>query len=117
MVPGEQHRRQRKLLNPVFSTSNMRALLPTLQPIARKLTSILLAKLPDDGCKLLNIHRYSVLIHVFETAHKEIDILPWLSRSALDGVCQAILGYPSDTLGATEYDEYPEALQMMGYEI
>ncbi|KIK38713.1 hypothetical protein CY34DRAFT_90524 [Suillus luteus UH-Slu-Lm8-n1] len=93
---GEQHRRQRKLLNPVFSTSNMRALLPTLQPIARKLTSILLAKLPDDG------------------SHKEIDILPWLSRSALDGVCQAILGYPSDTLGATEYDEYPEALQMMG---
>lgn len=93
---GEQHRRQRKLLTPVFSTSNMRALLPTLQPIARKLTSILLAKLPNDG------------------SHKEIDILPWLSRSTLDGVCQAILGYPSDTLEAMEHDEYAEALQMMG---
>lgn len=93
---GEQHRKQRKLLNPVFSPSNMRALLPTLQPIARKLTSILVAKLPDDG------------------SHKEIDILPWLSRSALDCVCQAILGYPSDTLEATEHDEYPEALQMIG---
>jgi cytochrome P450 len=51
MVLGERHRMQRKLLNPVFSTSNMRELLPTLQPIARKLTSILVAKLPDDGCK------------------------------------------------------------------
>jgi hypothetical protein len=60
--------------------------------------------------------RHSVPIHVFETAHKEIDILPWLSRSTLDGVCQAILGYPSDTLEATEHDEYAEALQMMGYE-
>ncbi|KAG2347625.1 cytochrome P450 [Suillus weaverae] len=93
---GDQHRKQRKQLNPVFSTFNMRESLPTLQPIARKLTSILVAKLPDDG------------------SYKEIDVLPLLSRSALDGVCQAILGYPSNTLEATENDEYPEALRMLG---
>ncbi|KAG0706161.1 cytochrome P450 [Suillus ampliporus] len=87
--------RQRKLLNPVFSTSNMRELLPTLQLLAHKLTSILVAKLPDDG------------------SHKEIDILPLLSRSALDGVCQGVLGYPSNTLDAVEHDEYPEALRMI----
>lgn len=93
---GEQHRKQRKLLNPVFSTSNMRELLPTLQPIAHKLTSIVVSKLPDDG------------------SYKEIDVLPLLSRSALDGVCQAILGYPSNTLDAAENDEYTEALRKMG---
>ncbi|KAG1751445.1 cytochrome P450, partial [Suillus paluster] len=92
---GEQHRKQRKLLNPVFSTSNMRELLPTLQPIAHKLTSVLVAKLPDDG------------------SCKEIDMLPWLSRTALDGVCQAILGYPSNTLEAVKDDEYTEALRML----
>ncbi|KAG0707410.1 cytochrome P450, partial [Suillus ampliporus] len=92
---GEQHRRQRKLLNPVFSTSNMRELLPTLQLLAHKLTSILVAKLPDDG------------------SHKEIDVLPLLSRSALDGVCQGVLGYPSNTLEAVENDEYTEALRMI----
>ncbi|KAG2059079.1 cytochrome P450 [Suillus hirtellus] len=91
---GEQHRKQRKLLNPVFSTSNMRELLPTLQPIAHKLTSIVASKLPDDG------------------SYKEIDVLPLLSRSALDGVCQAILGYPSNTLDAGN-DEYTEALRKM----
>ncbi|KAG2150531.1 cytochrome P450 [Suillus clintonianus] len=90
---GEQHRKQRKLLNPVFSTTNMRELLPTLQPIAHKLTSIVASKLPDDG------------------SYKEIDMLPLLSRSALDGVCQAILGYPSNTLDAAENDEYTEALR------
>ncbi|KAG1739087.1 cytochrome P450 [Suillus paluster] len=47
---GEQHRRQRKLLNPLFSTINMRRLLPTLHPIAERLTSTLAAKLPADGC-------------------------------------------------------------------
>ncbi|KAG2146033.1 cytochrome P450 [Suillus bovinus] len=89
---GEQHRKQRKLLNPVFSTSNMRELLPTLQPIAHRLTSIVVSKLPDDG------------------SYREIDVLSLLSRSALDGVCQAILGYPSNTLD-TENDKYTEALR------
>ncbi|KAG2142324.1 cytochrome P450 [Suillus bovinus] len=93
---GEQHRRQRKLLNPVFSTSNMRRLLPTLHPISDRLTSILASKLPADG------------------SHKEIDVLPWLSRCALDGVCQGILGYPSNTLSAAENDPYPEALRKIG---
>lgn len=92
---GEQHRKQRKLLNPVFSTSNMRELLPTLQSIAHKLTSIVVSKLPDDG------------------SYKEIDMLPLLSRTALDGVCQAILGYPSNTLESAENDEYTEALRKM----
>ncbi|KAG2137315.1 cytochrome P450 [Suillus cothurnatus] len=93
---GEQHRRQRKLLNPVFSTSNMRRLLSTLHPISDRLTSILASKLPTDG------------------SHKEIDVLPWLSRCALDGVCQGILGYPSDTLSAAEDDPYAEALRKIG---
>ncbi|KAG2078916.1 cytochrome P450 [Suillus decipiens] len=90
---GEQHRKQRKLLNPVFSISNMRELLPTLQPIAHKLTSVVMSKLPSDG------------------SYREIDMLPLLSRSALDGVCQAILGYPSNTLEAAENNEYTEALR------
>ncbi|KAG2153237.1 cytochrome P450, partial [Suillus clintonianus] len=93
---GEQHRRQRKLLNPVFSTSNMRRLLSTLHPISDRLTSTLAAKLPADS------------------SHKEIDILPWLSRCALDGVCQGVLGYPSNTLSAAESDPYPEALRKIG---
>lgn len=93
---GEQHRRQRKLLNPVFSTSNMRRLLCILHPISDKLTSTLASKLPTDG------------------SHKEIDVLPWLSRCALDGVCQGILGYPSNTLSAAENDPYAEALRKIG---
>lgn len=40
-------------------------------------------------------------------------MLPLLSRTALDGVCQAILGYPSNTLESAENDEYTEALRKM----
>jgi len=46
---GEQHRKQRKILNPVFSLANMRELLPVIQPIASKMRSVLLSQLPDDG--------------------------------------------------------------------
>jgi hypothetical protein len=42
-------------------------------------------------------------------------MLPLLSRTALDGVCQAILGYPSNTLESAENDEYTEALRKMRY--
>ena len=49
LYEGEQHRKQRKILNPVFSLANMRELLPVIQPIASKMRSVLLSQLPDDG--------------------------------------------------------------------
>ena len=38
---GDQHKKQRKMLNPVFSLGNMRDLLPTIQPIANELMNVL----------------------------------------------------------------------------
>lgn len=46
---GEQHRKQRKMLNPVFSMGNMRNLLPIVQPIASQLCTVLTSQLPGDG--------------------------------------------------------------------
>lgn len=48
-LTGEQHRKQRKMLNPVFSLANMRDLLPIIQPIATKLTGIFQSQLPPNG--------------------------------------------------------------------
>jgi hypothetical protein len=50
-LKGEQHKKQRKMLNPVFSLANMRSLLPVIQPIADQLRTILTAELPADGCR------------------------------------------------------------------
>jgi cytochrome P450 len=35
-LTGEQHRKQRKMLNPVFSMKHMRDLLPVFYPIAHR---------------------------------------------------------------------------------
>lgn len=48
---GEQHKKQRKMLNPVFSASNMRELLPVIQPIADEMASVFLHQVPGDGCE------------------------------------------------------------------
>jgi hypothetical protein len=57
---------------------------------------------------------YMAPVDTHGAAHKEIDVLPWLSRCALDCICQGILGYPSSSLSAAEDDTYSEALRMMG---
>ena len=48
-LAGEHHRKQRKMLNPVFSLANMRKLLPVIQPIANKLLDGIKADLPENG--------------------------------------------------------------------
>lgn len=93
---GEQHRRQRKLISPVFSTSNMRRVLSTVHHIADRLASTLTAKLPTDG------------------SHSEIDVLPWLSRCAFDSICNGVLGYSSNSFSVAEDDAYAEALRSIG---
>jgi len=48
---GAQHKKQRKMLNPVFSLANMRDLLPIIQPIADKLRTILMSELPPGDAR------------------------------------------------------------------
>ncbi|KAG2347448.1 hypothetical protein BDR05DRAFT_1056921 [Suillus weaverae] len=74
----------------------MRHLLCTLYLISDRLTFTLASKFPADG------------------SHKVIDVLPWLSYCALDGVCQGILGYPSNTLSAAESDRMRKIGPLIG---
>ncbi|KAH9031774.1 cytochrome P450 [Lactarius pseudohatsudake] len=92
---GEQHRKQRKILNPVFSRANMRELLPVIQPIASKIRSVLLSQLPDDG------------------GSREIDVLPWMSRGALDYISQGCLGYSFNALEPTQSHNFAEAIRSL----
>ncbi|KAG2036047.1 cytochrome P450 [Suillus americanus] len=100
---GEQHRKQRKMLNPVFSTSNMRELLPVIQTISHQLKSILVSNLSAGSEHDHARYRESV----------ELDMLPWLSRSSLDCICEGVLGYHSAALDARNEDEYTDALRML----
>ncbi|KAI0763044.1 cytochrome P450 [Trametes elegans] len=89
---GEQHSKQRKILNPVFSLGNMRALLLEIQPIANELASRILAEIPADG------------------GTKEVDVLPWCVRGTVEYVAQAIVGVSFDLLEPSKTNEYTDAI-------
>lgn len=96
------------MLNPVFSLANMRDLLPIIQPIADRLSTILQSQLRSDCCKLLTSPLDFPLIR---SAVTEINILPWLSRGALEYICQAALGHSFDALNLDKENEYLEAIR------
>lgn len=90
---GEQHRKQRKLLSPVFSTKHMRDLVPIFYPIVYKLKEVL-----DKQIKCNK---------------GEVDVARWMSRAALEYIGQGGLGYSFDALDDTKQNEYNEAANML----
>lgn len=75
---GEHHRRQRKMFNPSFSTGQLRQMLPTFYGVVDKLRQALTSRIKDVPA--------------------EVDILDWMTRTALEIVGQGGLGYSFDPL-------------------
>ncbi|KIM41635.1 hypothetical protein M413DRAFT_72029 [Hebeloma cylindrosporum] len=75
---GEQHRKQRKMMNPVFSIAHMREMIPIFYRISYKLRDAFARKV-DDG-------------------PQEIEVLSWMTRTALELIGQSGFGYSFDPL-------------------
>ncbi|PCH40522.1 cytochrome P450 [Wolfiporia cocos MD-104 SS10] len=91
---GEQHRKQRKLLNPVFSVNHIRKLTPVFYNIIHKL-------------------RASMAVEVSKGA-QEIDALHWFGRAALELIGQGGLGYSFDPLTEQVPNAYGDAFKAVG---
>ncbi|RPD55331.1 cytochrome P450 [Lentinus tigrinus ALCF2SS1-7] len=93
-----QHRRQRKLLNPVFSVAHLRNMTHIFYSIAHKVKSKLQAalksRLPEDG-----------------TADV-LDMNGWNGRTTLEMLGQAGLGYSFDNFAEESSDEYGDSLKL-----
>ncbi|KAF8523309.1 cytochrome P450, partial [Hysterangium stoloniferum] len=93
---GEQHRKQQKILNPVFSMANIHDLLPVIQPMFNRLCAIFESQLPPDG------------------GSKDVDVMPWMSRGALEYIGQARLGHSFNALDIGAKDVYTQAVRNLG---
>ncbi|KAI0731458.1 cytochrome P450 [Fomitopsis betulina] len=89
---GERHRRQRKTLNPVFSQRNLKEMLPVFYGVIHKLQGAIDAQLQNSGAK-------------------ELDVLHWTNRGALEVMGQAGLGYSFDSLQENSSNEFARALK------
>ncbi|KAI0760541.1 cytochrome P450 [Fomes fomentarius] len=87
---GKQHRRQRKMLNPVFSDAHLRNMTHIFYDIAHRLRSAMERTLGKEA--------------------QEIDVNGWMSRTTLEMLGQAGLGYSFDDFTGETSNSYGESL-------
>ncbi|KAJ3513699.1 hypothetical protein NMY22_g14961 [Coprinellus aureogranulatus] len=75
---GDQHRKQRKMLNPVFSIAHMREMIPIFYDVVHKLGDAFEEKVKNGPAT--------------------IEVLNWMTRTALELIGQSGLGYSFDPL-------------------
>jgi len=88
---GDHHRKQRKMLNPVFSGRHVRYMLLTFYEIAGKLRDAVAAQVASGTV--------------------EIDMLHWLARTSLELIGQSGLGYSFDPLTENIENPYARAIK------
>lgn len=92
---GEHHRKQRKMLNPVFSPKHMRSLTPIFHPVAHELRDVFARHLREG--------------------HEEVDVLKWMSRAALEIIGRGGLGYSFNALDDRKKNKYNDAVKLLSY--
>ncbi|EIW61050.1 cytochrome P450 [Trametes versicolor FP-101664 SS1] len=90
---GHQHRKQRKLVTPVFSVGHLRNMTHIIYGVTHKLQEVLETRVSTkDG--------------------SVIDINGWMARATLEMLGQAGLGHSFDDFTEDSIDSYGEALKM-----
>jgi len=90
---GDHHRKQRKLLNPVFSVNHMRHMVPIFYKVVDQLRRAISAQVIAGP--------------------QEVDVLNWMGRTALELVGQGGLGYSFDPLTEDKPNALGDALKAL----
>ncbi|KAI9063772.1 cytochrome P450 [Trametes sanguinea] len=90
-VSGHTHRRQRKMLLPVFSAKHLRGLVPVFYRVTHRLTEAISQRVQEGPA--------------------DIDMLNWMSRTALELIGQSGIGHSFDPLTGDVADAYAEAVK------
>ncbi|KAI0666644.1 cytochrome P450 [Trametes maxima] len=98
---GDHHRRQRKMLNPVFSINHMRHMTPIFYQVCHKLAVAV-------GDRVVRAQAAVGAAASDEQVSEpaEIDMAIWMGRTALELIGQSGLGYSFDPLTEDASDEF-----------
>ncbi|KAI0666339.1 cytochrome P450 [Trametes maxima] len=100
---GDQHRRQRKMLNPVFSTKHLREMQPLFYEIVHKTRDAIMTRVRAGEATLGSAKGTSPGV--------ELDMLSWMGRTTLEVLGQAGLGYSFDPLTEDVADDFAKAVK------
>ncbi|KAI0822981.1 cytochrome P450 [Trametes gibbosa] len=93
-VSGDVHRKQRKMLAPVFAAKHLRTMVPVFYRVVGKLVAAISAHVPENNAAAI-----------------DVDILGWTSRAALELIGQAGIGCSLDPLTEHVPDAYADAMK------
>ncbi|KAI0668322.1 cytochrome P450 [Trametes maxima] len=88
---GTQHHRQRKMLNPLFSAKHLRDMTPLFNNVVQRLHVALAFRVKDGP--------------------RELDVLGWMGRTALELIGQGGLGHSFDPLTEDVADEFADSVK------
>ena len=108
---GGTHKKQRKMLNPVFSGAHMRNLTPLFYDVAGRVRRRLLFNLSSPSLTVLPMQLRTALESRVEEGPKDLDVLAWMGRTALELVGRGGLGYSFDPLVAESRDVFTESVK------
>ncbi|KAM7205465.1 putative cytochrome p450 protein [Naviculisporaceae sp. PSN 640] len=95
LAEGEEHKRQRRVLNGMFAISNLKELTPVFQTSARGLVDAL-----DEAVQ-------------GKMNQAEVDIFPLISKATLDSVTVFALGVQPKSLGSSSTTSFEECYKEM----
>lgn len=81
ILTGERHLRYRKILNPLFSTRQIRVILPLLSPVADEVKSSFVIK---RFFLTISVQLRDVISRIVTNGPQVVDLLPWFSKSSLE---------------------------------
>lgn len=121
---GEQHKRQRKIVNPAFSVPQLRMLVPIFYEVAHRvrppfslpafhMTGQLTRRSEQLTDAISNEISHGGVNKVDDDSQFEgiLDMSQWMSRAALESVGQGILGYSFDPLNSPSTNRYTKAVR------
>ncbi|PPQ83855.1 hypothetical protein CVT25_000911 [Psilocybe cyanescens] len=111
---GEQHKRQRRVVNPIFAIPHLKKLTPVFYEIAEKLADVMQAEIDRKTSPVDDNGQ-----HNSSTTSSEkrdgggtvMDISDWMCRVALESVGQTLLGYSFDPLDSPHNNPYTSAIK------
>ncbi|KAJ8081467.1 hypothetical protein PM082_007312 [Marasmius tenuissimus] len=112
---GGRHRKQRKMLSPVFSAAHLRDMTPIFYDVVKRVSP---SEVPEYLIQLIASFAFcqlsDTLAKIASTGEREIDILSWSSRTALELIGRSGLGYSFDPLTDEAcVHPYPAALKAL----
>ncbi|KAE9394332.1 cytochrome P450 [Gymnopus androsaceus JB14] len=96
---GDVHKKQRKMVTPVFSIPQLKRLTPVVYDIAEKLADVLTRESKASSSA------------TGSTTGGVLDMSEWVSRVALETIGQTVLGYSFDPLDSPHNNPYTSAIK------